>query len=195
MTALALGWVGTVLILAFNVPQVWRTCVLGRTEAVPPLRAWVAVAVAVVWLGYGLAGGGVIQVVLNGATILLNLLLAAGLRGRGSATGTLLVVGAALTTVSLGALGGLHAIGAFGAAVGSVVYVPQLLALRRARSADGVSPLALALQIGGALCWLGYGLLRREPEVCVPNAFVLATTAWTRVLLRRVEPVLAGAHG
>ena len=184
MTALLLGWVGTVLILSFNVPQVWRTCVDGRTDGVPPMRAWVAIAVAVVWLGYGLAGGGLVQVVLNGATILLNLLLVVGLRGREAGRGTLLVAAAAVTTLALGAMGGRHAIGAVGAAVGSGVYLPQLLALRRTGSADGVSAVALALQVSGALCWLGYGLLRNEPEVWVPNAFVLLTVVWTQALLR-----------
>ncbi len=192
MTALVFGWVGTLLILSFNIPQVWRTCVLGHTAGVPTSRAWVAIAVATLWLGYGLAGGGVIQVVLNGATITLNVLLLAGLRATAERRGLLLVAVTAVLAFGLVDEGGKAAIGLVGAVVGAAVYVPQLLALRRSGPVDGVSRLALHLQLAGGACWLLYGGLREETVVWAPNVVVILTTAWTILLLPR-EPIRVSA--
>ncbi len=185
MTALVFGWIGTVLIVSFNLPQVWRTCVRGLASGVPSSRAWVAIAVATLWLGYGLAGGGVIQVVLNSATIALNVLLLAGLRAITERRGLLLVAVAAVLTFVLVEQGGMAAVGLVGAVVGAAVYVPQLLALRRSGPVDGVSRLALVLQLASGLCWLLYGGLRGETVVWAPNVVVIITTAWTILLLPR----------
>lgn len=182
MTALVFGWIGTVLVLSFNVPQVYRTCVRGLTAGVPASRAWVAIAVATVWLGYGLSGGGTIQIVLNAATIALNVILLVGLRATRELPGLLLVLLSAVATLSLAQVG-MNAVGTVGAVIGSFVYLPQLLALRRTDFTIGVSNLALWLQFSSGLCWLTYGLLRTEAVVWVPNVFVLATTTWTVALL------------
>ena len=194
MTALVFGWIGTVLIVSFNLPQVWRTCVQGLTSGVPTSRAWVAIAVATLWLGYGLAGGGVIQVVLNGVTIALNVLLLAGLRATTERRGLLLVAVTAVLAFGLVEQGGRAAIGLVGAVVGAAVYVPQLLALRRSGPVDGVSRLALLLQLASGLCWLLYGGLRRETVVWAPNVVVILTTALTILLLPRETTWVAAAE-
>ncbi len=179
-----LGWTGTVCIITLNLPQVWRTCVHGRTAGVPASRAWVAIAVALVWLGYGLYGGGLVQVVLNGAVIFLNALLLTRLaRGDWGRTAGVVVVG--LVVILLGGVGGREAVGLLGAVAGTGVCLPQMLALRAATRTDGVSALSLWLQAVGAVCWLSYGLLRSETVVWVPNVFVLATTFCTLALLAR----------
>ncbi|HTL22858.1 MAG TPA: PQ-loop domain-containing transporter [Mycobacteriales bacterium] len=187
--ALALGWAATTCVIGLHLPQVWRTCVRGLTAGVPSARAWVAMAVSVVWLGYGLYGGGVVQVVLNGTTLVLNAaLLVRLLPGRGlrpALGGALLVLLSVLAVVGLGEGSGLVAVGVLGAVAGTVVYLPQLLALRRALAVDGVSPVSLWLQGCSGSCWLGYGLLRHEAVVWSPNVFVLVTTAWSLAVLRR----------
>jgi uncharacterized protein with PQ loop repeat len=194
--ALALGWAATACVIGLHLPQVWRTCVRGLTAGVPSARAWVAMAVSVVWLGYGLYGGGVVQVVLNGTTLVLNALLLSrllpGRGGRPALGGAALVVLCALAVVVLGERSGLVAVGVLGAVAGTVIYVPQLLALRRAHAVDGVSPVSLWLQACSGSCWLGYGLLRHEPVVWSPNVLVLVTTAWSLVVLRQrtAVPVL-----
>ena len=197
--ALALGWSATTCVIALHLPQVWRTCVRGRTAGVPSARAWVAMAVSVVWLGYGLYGGGVVQVVLNGTTLVLNAaLLTRLLPGRGlrpALAGALLVLLSVIAVVGAGERGGLVAVGVLGAVAGTVVYAPQLLALRRSLAVDGVSPVSLWLQGCSGSCWLGYGLLRHEAVVWTPNVFVLVTTVWSLVVLRArtAVPALAEA--
>ncbi len=195
--ALWLGWAATTCVIGLHLPQVWRTCVRGRTAGVPSSRAWVAMAVSVMWLGYGLYGGGVVQIVLNGTTLVLNaLLLARLLPGRGvrpALGGLALVVASVLAVVGLGESSGLFAVGVLGAIAGTVIYVPQLLAVRTAVAVDGVSPVSLWLQAASGSCWLGYGLLRHEVVVWTPNVFVLITTAWTLAVLHRrtAVPVVA----
>lgn len=187
--ALWLGWAATTCVIGLHLPQVWRTCVRGRTAGVPSSRAWVAMAVSVMWLGYGLYGGGVVQVVLNGTTLVLNAaLLARLLPGRGARpalAGLGLVVVSTAAVVALGEAYGLVAVGVLGAVAGTVIYVPQLVALLRSTAVDGVSPVSLWLQGVSGSCWLGYGLLRDEVVVWIPNVFVLVTTAWSLAVLRR----------
>lgn len=196
-TALALGWLGTALIVGLNLPQVWRSCVLRRTEGLPASRFWVALLASVVWLGYGMYGGGLVQVVLNTCTGSLStaLLLALPTARRETARWAPVVAATALGVVALGELGGLRAVGVAGALVGTGMCLPQLLALRHRRTGtDGVSAATLWLQGAGGACWLGYGLLRAEAAVWVPNVSVLLTTAATLALLRsrrRSVPVTA----
>lgn len=196
--ALALGWSATACVIGLHLPQVWRTCVRGLTAGVPSARAWVSMAVSVVWLGYGLYGGGVVQVVLNSVTLVLNaLLLTRLLPGRGvrPALGGASLLGlSVLAVVGLGERSGLVAVGVLGALAGTVIYLPQLLALRGAHAVDGVSPVSLWLQGCSGACWLGYGLLRHEPVVWSPNVFVLVLTGWSLVVLRRRTAVPALAQ-
>ena len=177
------GWVGTLLVLSMNLPQIWRTCVRGQVAGVPAARAWVAVSVATVWLGYGLYGGGVIQIALNAGVIALNLALLTRLVRGSQPGGAALVLIAGVLTVALGETGGKLAIGTVGAVIGAGVYLPQLLALRTHGPSGGVSVLSLWLQGAGAGCWLAYGLMRSEVVVWSPNVILLGTTAWTLLLL------------
>lgn len=199
MTAVAdgLAWVGTACIVALNLPQVWRTCVRGRTAGVPAARAWVAIAVAVVWLAYGLYGGIAVQVVLNAAAIALNAALLGRLATR--STATLLWLGGLGATVAgtvlLHGVGGVLAVGVAGAVTGTGMCLPQLLALRGATGTDGVSAASLHLQAAGGACWLVYGLLRSEAVVWTPNVAVLLTTGWTLVLLRGARAAAGSLPG
>ena len=192
------AWVGTGFIIVLNLPQVWRTCVHGRTAGVPASRAWVAIAVAMSWLGYGLYREIAVQIVLNATAIALNAALLGRLTRTASPRRTLtwLAVLAAigLAIVGLHGLGGAVAVGAVGAATGAGLCVPQLLAVRRTSSTDGVSRASLWLQAAGSGCWLTYGLLRSEAVVWLPNVAVLATTAWTLRLLLGPVPAGRPAH-
>ena len=155
-------------------------------------KRWVAIGVSLVWLGYGLYGGGAVQVALNGTTLVLNgLLLVRLVPGRRHAVAGLLGTLLAATAVWwVGSTAGLLPLGVIGAAVGTVVYLPQLLALRTAHHVDGVSAASLWLQGVSGSCWIGYGVLRSEVVVWTPNVFVLLTTALSLLLLRsRRTPV------
>lgn len=191
--AALLGWTAAACVVALHLPQVWRTAVRGRTAGVPASRAWVAIGVSLVWLGYGLFGGGLVQVVLNGTCLALNALLLTRLVGdrrEALAGGALTLLGGA-AVVAVGATAGMLPLGVVGAVVGTVVYLPQLLALRSAPDTDGVSVVSLWLQAASGSCWIGYGVLRDETVVWAPNVAVLLVTAWTLVLLqaRRTGPV------
>lgn len=192
MIADGFAWVGTVLIVGLNLPQVWRTCVRGLTAGVPAARAWVAIAVAMVWLGYGLSAGIAVQVVLNAIVLVLNGALLVRLAPTASVRTNLrwaaLVVTTGAITIGLHRAGGSLAVGTAGAVAGSGLCLPQLMALRGAGAVDGISLSSLWLQAAGGLCWLIYGLLRLETVVWVPNVFVLATTAATLALLLRSTP-------
>lgn len=179
MTADAFAWVGTALIVTLNLPQVWRTCVQGLSAGVPASRAWVALAVAEVWLGYGLYRSIAVQVVLNAIVLLLNAALLVRLPRTRTRFWSCTLLASGLGVVALHAAGGAVAVGAAGALSGSLLCLPQLLAVRRTDAVDGVSRASLWLQTAGALCWLTYGLLRLETVVWVPNVFVLATTIAT----------------
>lgn len=183
MIADAFAWVGTALIVTLNLPQVWRTCVQGLSAGVPAARAWVAIAVAEVWLGYGLYSAIAVQVVLNATVLLLNAALLTRLPRTRTRFWGLAVLATGLGVALLHAGGGTLAVGAAGALSGSLLCLPQLLAVRRTDAVDGVSRASLWLQTAGALCWLTYGLLRLETVVWVPNVFVLATTVATLVTI------------
>lgn len=182
----ALGWTAAACVVGLHLPQVWRTVVHGRTEGVPAARAWVAIVVALVWFGYGVFGGGLVQLVLNGTCIVLNALLLRRLvpSRRHAAVGIALTVLAGAAVLVVGSVGGMLPLGVVGALVGTVVYLPQLLALRSAVEVDGVSTVSLWLQAASGSCWIGYGVLRDEVVVWSPNVAVLLVTAWTLALLR-----------
>jgi len=182
----ALGWTAAACVVGLHLPQVWRTVVHGRSEGVPAARAWVAIGVSLVWLGYGLFGGGLVQVVLNGTCLVLNALLLRRLvpGRRHAVAGSVLTALAAAGVIAVGSTAGMLALGVVGAVVGTVVYLPQLLALRTATEVDGVSALSLWLQGVSGSCWIGYGVLRDEVVVWSPNVAVLLVTAWTLALLR-----------
>jgi uncharacterized protein with PQ loop repeat len=185
--ALLLGWAAAICVLAMNLPQVWRSRVRGLTEGVPASRAWVAMAVGLVWLGYGLAGGGAVQVVLNVVLLAVNAVLLSALVPdvNRAVPGVALLVGSALATAGLGAAGGMQAIGAVGALAATVLYLPQALALRTPGAAEGVSSLSLQLQLLSGLLWIGYGGLRAETVVWLPNLVVVGVSLWTLMLLQR----------
>ena len=188
-----LGLSGTLLIIATTVPQTWRTCARGQTAGLPIGRPWVLVQISAAWLGYGLYGGGPFQIVTNvctglmGVAILLRLLPAtppAQRRNRwwvGSTAGVLLAIG------WLGQTGGQEGVGLLAAAMSIIICGPQLLILLRHPHLDstGVSRASCWLQLAGCASWCGYGLLRGEPPVWLPNLIILPTVAWTLVLLRQ----------
>jgi uncharacterized protein with PQ loop repeat len=194
MVALAFGWAAAVCVITLHLPQIWRSVVQGRIEGVPAARAWVVIAVSLLWLGYGLYGGGVVQIVLNGTVLVLNVLLVARLvpSRRHALVGGGLSVVAAAGVLAVGEAYGRLPLGVVGAVAGTVIYVPQLLTLRRTHHVDGVSPASLWLQAVSGVCWIVYGGLRLEAVVVVPNLAVLATTAWSLVLLRERRATAPG---
>ena len=195
MSALStvLGWCGTVLIIAMMAPQTWRTCVQGHTAGVPIGRPWVLLQISVAWLGYGLYGGGPFQVITNVSTASMAIAVLVRLLPATAAVDRRTPLWAGLTAAVLGGVlllgqtGGLPAVGLLAAAMSILISAPQLLSLLRHPHLDssGVSRMSCWLQVAGCLSWSGYGLLRGQPVVWLPNVIILPTVLWLLVLLRQ----------
>jgi uncharacterized protein with PQ loop repeat len=189
------GWVGTFFSVGLNVPQVWRTCVRGRTSGLSPVRFWIAVINASIWLLYGVYGGGLVQVVNNGANLVLCTTVLAFLLPvtprREQRIGTWVVTSLAVLalTVVVGEIGGLGAVGILATIPSVAMAVPQLVRLLRrpTESTAGVSVLSCWFALIGKLNWLVYGVARHEWPVIVGSAPVAAILAWTLVLLARSD--------
>lgn len=189
----ATGCLAGALSLAVSVPQVWTTCVRGRTAGLPASRFWLSALQSLCWLVYGVVAPDPTQVVVNlvcGAMAMA--LLAAVLRGvpgerRTVAPWTGVTAGWLVLCAGGALLDGPVAVGVLGALVGLGVHVPQLLHLLRHPGAatDGVSRAATLVAMAAAAAWATYGGLRGELLVLLPAAVGLVLLTWSLVALRR----------
>ena len=69
-------------------------------------------------------------------------------------------------------------IGTFAALVSTVSFVPQAWKIIRTRNTSGISTGMYAMTVAGFLLWLGYGLLRGEWPLIVPNAICLFASSF-----------------
>jgi len=79
-------------------------------------------------------------------------------------------------------------LGFMGTTVGLIRAVPQLVRLLRARQAYGVSLDTAATSSIVSLCWVTYGILTRQPFVCIssgPTAIVFALIAFFAIRFGR----------
>ncbi|MGI5239434.1 hypothetical protein [Dactylosporangium sp. CA-139066] len=67
----------------------------------------------------------------------------------------------------------------------ALTAVPQLLTPRTGEGAAGVSARMYVLAAAASACWLTYGLLVRDPMICLPHAVALPTS--TIVAIRTVR--------
>ncbi|MCF6506830.1 PQ-loop repeat-containing protein [Blastococcus sp. MG754426] len=172
----ALGILAATLSISVVWPQVWRSCRHRRTLGLSPTSAWLAVALNLCWLAFGLLSGDPVQIVTNAvvgtgnAAVLVALLLT---QPRLRAPHVLLrtAPGAAvLAALAAGGLAGTRLLGTDPAAaaallggiasvVGAAAALPQPVSLLRDRTQDlsGLSPARWWLGSGACAAWTGYG--------------------------------------
>jgi MtN3 and saliva related transmembrane protein len=69
-------------------------------------------------------------------------------------------------------------IGTGAALVSTVSFLPQAWKIIRTRNTSGISTGMYAMTVAGFLLWLGYGLLRGEWPLIVPNAICLFVSSF-----------------
>jgi uncharacterized protein with PQ loop repeat len=210
----ALGFLAAALSISNIWPQVWRSCRLGRTQGLSPTSSWLAVALNLSWLTFGLLIGDPAQVAThavvgagNTAVLAALLLSQPQLRTRPVLLRTA-AGAAALAALAAGSAGSVAFLGAEPAAVsatlGSVATLvgvgaslPQLLGILfdRTRDLSGMSPARWYLGAASCTCWTGYGLLLAQPTMELSSGFGLACALVTCHVLRSRRPVAVPALG
>jgi uncharacterized protein with PQ loop repeat len=199
----ALGCLAAALSIAVVWPQVWRSCRHRRTLGLSPTSAWLAVALNVCWLTFGVLTGDPAQMITNAVVgtgntaVLVALLLSQPrlrtrrvlLRTAAGGVGLVAFAGASLLAVAvLGARPAAVAatLGAINALVGSIAALPQPLRLLRDRAQDvsGLSVARWRLGAGACASWTSYGWLGHQPAVWLGAGFG-ATCALLMCLLLR----------
>jgi uncharacterized protein with PQ loop repeat len=210
----ALGFLAAALSISNIWPQVWRSCRLGRTQGLSPTSSWLAVALNLSWLTFGLLIHDPAQiathaVVGTGNTAFLAALLIARpeLRSRrvlvrtsaGAAGLAALAAGTAATVALLGVAASSvrTPLGAVATVVGMAAALPQLLGIVFDRSQDlsGMSPARWYLGAASCTCWVSYGWLLHQPTMELSSGFGLLCAVATCAVLwtRRTAPVPAVA--
>jgi uncharacterized protein with PQ loop repeat len=179
----ALGVLAATLSISLVWPQVWLSCRRRRTAGLSPTSSWLAVALNLSWLTFGLLTGDPAQTITNavvgvGNVAVLGALLVTQPRLRARRTLARTAGGAAALVVAAAMSVGAVALGTgattvavpFGAVicvVGAATACVQPLSLLRDRAQDlsGLSPARWWLSAGSCASWVGYGWLRDEPTV------------------------------
>src|SRR3954447_7948146 len=198
----ALGFLAAALSISNIWPQVWRSCRQGRTQGLSPTGSWLAVALNLCWLTFGLLIDDPAQVVTHavvgsGNTAVLAALLIAQphLRSRRAllrtASGAFGLAALAAVSLAAGALGTAPAVvaGALGSVVtlvGMAAALPQLLSILIDRTQDlsGMSSARWHLGAVSGSLWVGYGWLLGQPTMWLSFGFGLCCAVATCVVLR-----------
>jgi uncharacterized protein with PQ loop repeat len=198
----ALGFLAAALSITVVWPQVWLSCRHGRTLGLSPTSSWLAVALNLCWLTFGLLIADPAQILTNSvvgagnAAVLGALLIAQPqLRSRrmllrtaaGAAGLAALAAGSLASVVLLGADRAAVAatLGSVISVVGVVAALPQLLSLLFDRTKDlsGMSPARWRLGAGSCASWVSYGWLVDQPTVWLSAGFGLCCALITCVIL------------
>ncbi|WP_275979967.1 SemiSWEET transporter [Couchioplanes caeruleus] len=190
-----LGWFGAALSMSLPWPQVYRSCIQGRTGGLSATACWLGLAMPVGWITYGLLSGETVQVVTNtvngaaGLGVLAVVLwrrddLRTGRKLLVTASGAAGVLAAVVVSVAVAALTdatGAHVAAVLGlilAGTSFVSAIPQPLSLLRDRTQDlsGLSPLRWRLAAGACASWMTYGLTTGQTAVWL-SAVVGLTSA------------------
>jgi uncharacterized protein with PQ loop repeat len=171
----ALGFLAATLSIAVVWPQVWLSCRHGRTLGLSPTGSWLAVALNLCWLTFGLLTGDPAQIVTHavvgtGNTAVLAALLVAQPQLRS---------GRVLRRTASGS----------GALV-AVAALPQLVGILfdRTRDLSGMSPARWYLGAASCTTWTSYGLLLGQPTVWLSAGFGLVCATLTCAVLRARRP-------
>ena len=186
------GWTAAALSVLLTWPQIWLSCVKGRTLGLSATACWLSFGLNLCWLTYGVLLHDPVQIATNvvcgaGNVAILAALLAhqPSLRARralvttgwgaaalvlSAATAVAAAAGPRLTAVQSAA-----ALGAMISSIGIFSYFPQVISLLRDRSQDmsGMSMTRWCLACGSSSLWTGYGLMMGQPAVWALSAFGL----------------------
>jgi uncharacterized protein with PQ loop repeat len=203
----ALGFLAATLSIAVVWPQVWLSCRHGRTLGLSPTGSWLAVALNLSWLTFGLLTDDPAQIVTHavvgaGNTAVLAALLVTQPQLRsapvlrrtasGSAALVALAVGCAAAVALLGAEPAAAAatLGSVITLIGAVAALPQLVGILFDRTMDlsGMSPARWYLGAASCTTWTGYGLLLGQPTVWLSAGFGLLCAVLTCGVLRVRRP-------
>jgi uncharacterized protein with PQ loop repeat len=199
----ALGFLAAALSIANTWPQIWRSCRHGRTLGLSPTGSWLAVALNLCWLTFGVLIGDLAQILTNAvvgagnAAVLFALLIAQPhLRSRrmllrtapGAAGLAALAAGSAAAVALLGAHPAAVAVSLSSviSLVGAAAALPQPLSLLMNRTQDlsGLSPARWRLGAGSCASWTTYGWLIDQPSVWLSAGFGLCCALVMCVILR-----------
>jgi uncharacterized protein with PQ loop repeat len=201
MVTLTLGWLAAALSVLLLWPQVWLSCVKGRTGGMSPTGTWLGAAIPAGWICYGLLLGDPVQIVTNTVTgaagvallaavlvtrpqlrarraVLPGILSAAAVLACAAAAATADLAGARATTTA-GFLGTVLAV------AGAAANVPQPLALLRDRRqcTAGLSASRWWMTAAASGLWVAYGAGAGQPAVWAGAAWGLITSLTVCVLL------------
>ncbi|MCF6743714.1 PQ-loop repeat-containing protein [Blastococcus sp. KM273128] len=207
-----LGILAATLSIAVVWPQVWRSCRHRRTLGLSPTSAWLAVALNLSWLAFGLLSGDPVQIVTNAvvgtgnAAVLVALLLT---QPRLRAPRVLLRTApsaAVLAALAGGVLAGAALLGTDPAAaaallggvasvVGAAAALPQPVSLLRDRTQDlsGLSPARWWLGSGSCAAWTGYGWCLDQAAVWLSAGVGLCCSLVVCGMLRARRALLPAA--
>ncbi|MDP5183481.1 SemiSWEET transporter [Blastococcus sp. BMG 814] len=205
----ALGILAATLSIAVVWPQVWLSCRHRRTLGLSPTSAWLAVALNLCWLAFGLLSGDPVQIVTNAvvgagnAAVLVALLLTQPrLRAprvllrtaSGAVVLAALATGGPATTGLLGTDPAAAAalLGGVASVVGAAAALPQPVSLLRDRTQDlsGLSPARWWLGSGSCAAWTGYGWCVDQPMVWLSAGIGLCCALVVCGMLRARRAVL-----
>jgi uncharacterized protein with PQ loop repeat len=209
----ALGFLAAALSITVVWPQVWRSCRHGRTLGLSPTSAWLAVALNLCWLTFGILIGDPAQILTHAvvgggnAAVLAALLIAQPHLRTGRMLLRTAVGAAGLALLAAGSLSSVLLLGAEPSAValvlgsviglvGAAAALPQPLSLLRDRTQDlsGLSPARWRLGAGSCASWTTYGVLIGEPMVWLSAGFGLGCAVLMCTILRaRRAPLPVGA--
>lgn len=179
-----LPWILMVTSTVLAFPQIWMSCIRGRTQGLDLTACLLAPTLSAAWLIFGLLTGDMLQITVNAMTLSCNaaILLALLMRRPDTRSAPMLIrslplpvlLGVAVLAMSSLAVTGLLSFAVAGSAVGMVTVafsfvalVPQPVALLRDRTQDmsGISLGRYALTVLSNTLWTAYGLLIASPIV------------------------------
>lgn len=198
-----LGFLAVTLSIAVIWPQVWRSCRHGRTLGLSPTTCWVAVAVNLCWLTFGLLVGDAAQIVTNAtvgagntAVLVALLITQPHLRSKrmllrtatGFAVLAAFAVGSLVAVLVVGVAPAAVAatLGSVAALTGAAAALPQPLSilLNRTQDLSGLSPTRWRLGAGSCASWASYGWLIDQPAVWLSAGVGLCCALVMCALLR-----------
>jgi uncharacterized protein with PQ loop repeat len=198
----ALGFLAALFSISLTWPQVWRSCRQGRTLGLSPTAGWLAVALNLCWLTFGVLIGDAAQIVTNSvvgvgnSAVLIALLLARPdlrtrwvlLRTASGAAGLVVLAVSSLAAVALraDAVAVAATLSSVISLVGAAAALPQPLSLLRDRTQDvsGLSAARYRLGVGSCASWTSYGWLIDQPGVWLSAGFGLCCALLMCALLR-----------
>jgi uncharacterized protein with PQ loop repeat len=206
------GWMAAALSVLLTWPQIWLSCVKGRTLGLSATACWLSFALNVCWFTYGVLLRDPVQVATNlvcgaGNVAILVALLARQplLRARRALASTgwgaaLLVLSAGAAVVASGgpsvsAAQAATALGAVISGIGIFSYFPQVVSLLRDRTQDlsGMSATRWWLATGSSALWTSYGILQAQPAVWALSGFGLVCNLAVCYLLAAPRPTVPAA--